>query len=199
MSIIKSVFVGLIICLSFAANAQETDENSGQGFISDELFIYMHSGAGKNYRIVGTINAGTEIQLTQNSQNDFTQIIDPKGKTAWVESQYVSTTPGLRNVIAELNGKLADYSEQNNQLESQLAQASSNVERLNRQATQLNSEIATLNKQLTATQAKLKDQDTNIKKEWFYNGAIVLGIGLILGLLLPKLGGRRRSNMDNWN
>jgi len=195
----KSVFIAIFLYLSFSVGAQETSKNTTPGFISDELFIYMHSGAGKNYRIVGTINAGTEIQLTGNSENDFSQIIDPKGKNAWVETQYISTNPGLRNVIAELNGKLADYSEQNNQLENQLQQATANVDQLNSQTTQLNNEIAGLNKQLTQTQAKLKDQDTNLKKEWFYNGAIVLGIGLILGLVLPRLGGRRRNRMDSWN
>jgi SH3 domain protein len=44
----------------------------------------------------------------------------------------------------------------------------------------------------------LKDQDTNIKKEWFFNGAIVLVIGLLLGLILPRLAARRKGSMDNW-
>ena len=53
--------------------------------------------------------------------------------------------------------------------------------------------------QLTSAQAKLKNQDMDIKKEWFFNGAIVMGIGLLLGLVLPRLAARRKSSMDTWN
>ncbi|MEW6982394.1 TIGR04211 family SH3 domain-containing protein [Colwelliaceae bacterium 6471] len=196
MNILKSLFTGILLATAFPLMAEE---QTTPGFISDDLFIYMHSGAGSNYRIVGTVNAGAEIQLTNTEQNGYTQIIDPKGKTTWVESQYVSTTPGLRNIIAELNGKLADTSEANSQLENQIAQAQNTIDTLNSKTAQLNNDIASLNKQLSSTQAKLKDQDTNLKKEWFYNGAMVLGIGLLLGLVLPRLGGRRKNTMENWN
>jgi SH3 domain protein len=39
----------------------------------------------------------------------------------------------------------------------------------------------------------------NILKEWFFTGAIVLGIGLILGLILPKLFTRKRNTMQSWS
>lgn len=199
MSIFKSTLICLSLAFSASLFAQEASEETTQGFISDDLQVFMHSGAGNNYRILGTVNAGVEVQLTNKTQNDYTQIIDPKGRVAWVESIHVSTNPGLRNVIAEMNGKLADLSDQNSQLEQQLTQLTNDSSQLSSEKAQLNNEIASLTQQLTATQAKLKDQDTNIKKEWFFNGAIVLGVGLLLGLILPRLGSRRKSNIDSWN
>ena len=195
----KTILFSLTLGFVASTSAQENTEPTTPAFITDDLQVFMHSGAGKNYRIVGTVNAGDEVQLTNQQQNSYTQIIDPKGRTAWVENIYVSTNPGLRNVIAEMNGKLAALTDENNQLATQLDTANASVETLTTQTESLQTEITSLNQQLNSTQAQLKDQDTNIKKEWFFNGAMVLVVGFILGWLLPKFGGRRKNNMDSWN
>lgn len=215
MKSVKNLFLSLILPLSLplssVAMAEElpmetqsltetTVNDSNTAYIADDLFIFMHTGAGKNYRILGSISAGTEIKLTGATENSFTEIIDDKNRRAWVDSQYISTNPGLRFVIAELNGKLAGYSESEGQLGQEIEQAKTTIDKLTLEHSQQASEIVNLNKQLLETQSQIKIQDTNIKKEWFFNGAIVLAIGLILGLIIPKLiGVRRARNMDSWN
>ncbi len=198
MNVVKSILTLVLLSLSLGLSAEENSADLTPAFISDDLFIYMHAGAGNNYRILGTINAGTEVQLTGKSQNDYSQIIDNKGKQTWVESKYVSTKPGLRNVIAELNTKMASTSETTSLLEQELSNNNEQVTSLRNQNTKLQNDLAALNIELIATKAKLKDQDTNIKKEYFYNGAIVLGFGLILGLILPRLGSRKKTSMESW-
>lgn len=196
MKVTNITLILLSLSLSFQIFAQET--NTKPGFISDDLSIFMHSGAGTNYRITGSINAGTEIQLTGQQQNDFTQIINDKNRQAWVESKYVSEEPGLRNVIAELNGRLATNSENENSLNATIEQDKLVLNRLQEENTNLKNQLATLTADLTSTKSKLKDQDTNIKKEWFFNGAIVLGLGLLLGLVLPRLGSKKKQSMGSW-
>jgi SH3 domain protein len=198
MKFIKGLLVGLILSLSSPLFAEDTSSNLASGYISDDLFIYMHSGAGNNYRILGSINSGTEIKVTGNIENDYTEIIDEKNRNVWVESKYVSLKPGLRFVIAELNEKLANTTSNTDNMSEELSQARNIIENLSSEKAKLNNEISQLNKTLITTQSKLKDQDTNIKKEWFFNGAIVLVIGLILGLIIPRLAGRRKGSMDNW-
>lgn len=202
MKVIRMLFIGalfLIIAPVFAQDVeQNTQSTTASGFISDDLFIYMHSGAGKNYRIIGTINAGTQVKLTGNTANDYTEIRDENNKTSWVESQYIAEKPGLRFVVAELNSQIASAGDNNSQLDAQLNQLKDTINNLTEQNTSLKNEVLTLNTTLVSTQSKLKDQDTNIKKQWFFNGAIVLGVGLILGLVLPRLFTRRRSKMDSW-
>jgi len=206
MKAIRKFFISVLLILSSSILAQTVAQAAEQnspvdmpsGFISDELFIYMHSGAGTNYRILGSINAGTQVKLTGNSANNFTEILDDKGRKAWVESKYVSDKPGLQFVVAELNSQIASASDNNNQLDAQLNQLKDAVNNLTNKNSSLTKEITSLNTRLINTQSKLKDQDTNIKKQWFFNGAIVLGIGLILGLILPRVFARRRSNMDSW-
>jgi len=199
MKFVKTLFSCLLLLSPFCIQAEEAaPQELTQGFISDELFIYMHSGAGNNFRILGSINSGTEIKLTHVEENDYTQIIDNRGRSVWVESKYVSAKPGLRYIIAELNEKLANVESIGVELDGQLSAANNKTELLDLEQIKLNSEITSLNKELSEVKLKLKDQDMNIKKEWFFNGAIVLAFGLILGLIIPRLIARKKSSMDNW-
>jgi SH3 domain protein len=199
MNSIKGLFLGLSLCLSFFSMAQEAPQNLEKGYISDQLFIYMHSGAGNNYRILGTINAGLEVQLTGKKENGYSQILDTKGREAWVENNFVSTKPGLRHVIAELNGRLANTTDNSDKAQNQLLAANNKIDNLSNEKKSLSDKINILSAELKETKGQLINQDANLTKEWFFNGAIVLFAGLILGLIIPKIGtGRRRENMDNW-
>ncbi|WP_448556148.1 TIGR04211 family SH3 domain-containing protein [Thalassotalea montiporae] len=187
-----------LIAVSLTSFAQQATPELEDGFISDELFIYMHSGAGNNYRIVGSINAGSQVKLTGEKLNGYTQIVDDKDRTAWVEDRYVSNKPGLRHVVAELNGQLASTGEQEAQFRTQIAESKKLLTAAQSQNTELTNKITSLESELASAQAKLETQDMDVMKEWFFNGGIVAGLGLLAGLFLPQLFGRRKSSMDSW-
>ncbi|WP_338027147.1 TIGR04211 family SH3 domain-containing protein [Colwellia maritima] len=100
-------------------------------------------------------------------------------------------------MVADLNGKLASRSDYSAKLDGELNEAKNTVNVLNKEKEKLEIEFKKVQQQLELAESKIKDQDTNIKKQWFFNGAIVLGIGLILGLILPRFFARRRSSMDS--
>jgi len=201
MNNVINVIAVLAISLSSSlfVSALAAENNYKQGYISDELFIYMHSGPGTNYRILGTIIAGSEVKITGSSDNGYSEIIDNKNRATWVESKYVSTEPGLRVVVADLNSKISSSSDFTSQLDGQVNELKSKVNSLTNDKKKLTAELKQVTATLTKTQTKIKDQDTNIKKQWFFNGAMVLGVGLILGLILPRFFARRRGSMDNWS
>ena len=188
-----------LFCFSFSlfSVAQEQEDNFADGYISDDLFIYMHAGAGTNYRILGTITAGTPIKVTGETLNDYSQIIDEKGRQTWVESKYVSSKPGLRFVVAELNSQLAAGSDSETMLKNDLADKQNTLAALRNKNNELTDQLTQLNNELSTTKLALKSQDTDIQKEWFYNGAIVLVIGLLLGIILPYIASRKRK-VDSW-
>lgn len=199
--IIKQVILGFFITfstLTFVQAQEDSASDNKQAYISDDLSIYMHAGPGTNYRILGTINAGTEIVTTGKSDKGYSEILEENNRLTWVETKYIMSKPGLRFVVADLNGKLASSSDVTAQLDGEINELKNTLEQLKQDKEKLQSEFKQVNKQLKATESQVKDQDTAIKKQWFFNGAIVLGIGLILGLVLPKLFARRRSSMDNW-
>ena len=181
-----------------AQNSPETTENLQAAFISDDLFIYMHAGPGTNYRIVGSINAGDEVRLTGEQENGYINFIDAKGRSAWVESKFISESAGLRAAITELNGKLAEQEQQHTQTKISLENSQSQFSAQQSKERALQEQVTKLTKELEKTKAEVSNQDIELKKQYFFNGAIVLGVGLILGLLLPRLAIRRRSSMESW-
>ncbi|WP_019028427.1 TIGR04211 family SH3 domain-containing protein [Colwellia piezophila] len=191
--------LAITILSSLFLSAQAAENTYKQGFISDELFIYTHAGPGTNYRIISTISAGTEIKVTGSKDNGYSEIIDDKSRTTWVESKYVTAQAGLRFVVAELNKKIANSSSFTSQLDGEVNELSSKVNLLTNDKKKLTAELKEITATLAITRTKIKDQDTNIKKQWFFNGAMVLGVGLILGLILPRFFSRRKGSMENWS
>ncbi|MDO6428077.1 TIGR04211 family SH3 domain-containing protein [Thalassotalea sp. 1_MG-2023] len=199
MKIMTCLVIATLSLLAPQALSEESQQEPKESaYIIDDLFIYMHAGAGANYRIVGSVNAGDEIKLTGNESNGYTEIIDPRDRITWVESKYLSKTPGMRVAIAELNTKLANQEENVEQSESSLSLANQQINQLKANEKALNKQITTLTRDLKTAQSKVDNQDLAVKKEYFFNGAIVLAIGLIFGLILPRLAARKRSSMDNW-
>jgi len=204
---IKQGVIGFFITFSaftvVQAQEEALPENSlskgKQVYISDDLTIFMHAGPGTNYRILGTINAGAKIQTTGKSDKGYSEIVDDKKRVTWVETKYITLKPGLRFVVTELNRKVVTSSDYTNQLDGELNELKSSVEILNQDKNKLSSQLKKVEKQLKETQSKVKDQDTKVLTQRFYNGAIVLGVGLLLGLVLPRFFARRRSSMDSWS
>jgi SH3 domain protein len=193
------VSFSLLFCAVISSQAQENASSiNKQGFIIDDLSIFMHTGPGTNYRILGTINAGSEIKTTGKSDKGYSEIIDNKNRKTWIETKYLTAKPGLRYVVAELNGKIASSSDYTNQLDGEVNQLRSSVEILSKDKEKLSVQLTQVEQQLKVTLTKVKDQDAKILTQRFYNGAIVLGVGLLLGLIIPKFFSRRKSSMENW-
>jgi SH3 domain protein len=193
------VFIYFSLILLAPLTYAEDSKTSKNGYITDNLSIFMHAGPGTNYKIVGSINAGSQIDITGNNTNDYAEIIDEKKRTAWVESKYISETAGLRSTVTELNDKVNKATDFTQQLDGEVNELKNIITNLEQQNNLLTKDAKKLNKALAETSSKLIGQDTDIQKQWFFNGAVVLGIGLILGLILPRIFTRRRGNMDSWS
>ena len=132
-------------------------------------------------------------------ESDYSEIIDEKSRKAWVETKYVTTEPVLRISIEELNNKISSNNDYTSQLDGQVNTLTSKVNTLLSEKKALTTKLQSVTDELEQTRLKVKDQDMNILKEWFFTGAVVLGIGLILGLILPKLFTRKRNTMQSWS
>ncbi len=198
-NVINVIAVIAIILFSSLFSIVHAEDNSPErGYISDNLFIYMHAGPGTNYRILGTIIAGSEIKVTGAQENGYSEIIDPKNRATWVESKYVTSKAGLRFTVAELENKLSSSTVFTSQLDGEVNDLKNKVNLLTNDKKKLLAELKQLQTTLSETRTKIKDQDTNIKKQYFFYGAIVLGLGLIFGLILPLFFKRRRASMNSW-
>lgn len=194
----KNLAVILTLFLSFVSlSSSAQEEQFNDGYIIDELFIYMHAGPGTNFRILGSVNAGSQILVTGNSENNFTQIRDGKDRLGWVENKYISQEPGLGVQLLQAQQELESAKMTLTQNVDEQADLRLELNSLQNEKQQLESQLVELNKQLVAAKSVQQEQNFEIKKQWFINGAIVLGVGLLLGLILPKLSTPKRK-MNSW-
>ena len=190
----------LIACSFQAFSLQDTAdlEASSSHYIRDDLFIFIHTGPSRNYRILGSVVAGTPITvLEENTETEFTQITDNEGRTGWVESQFVTSTmsqaeqlPKLREALRQTQDSLQTAQSDNARIRQQLNEARQQV-----------SELTTENESQASTITRLTAQVDNADNEemvmWFTRGGMVAGAGILLGVLLTFIPKRRRRD-DQW-
>ncbi|MEP1448286.1 MAG: TIGR04211 family SH3 domain-containing protein [Paraglaciecola sp.] len=179
--------------------AQEPNDSEGEiRFISDDLFTYLHAGPGRNFRILGSVVAGTRVTLLQeDTEKNFVEIIDDKQRTGWVDADFISVSssvrelvPGLQQQVQSAEQTIQQQRQSNDLLNQQIADLTSQNSNLKKKLSEAEKE------NLTITQT-LADYDQTAQMEWFTRGGIVAVISLLLGIVLTYLPKKRRRN-DNW-
>ncbi|WP_293747521.1 TIGR04211 family SH3 domain-containing protein [uncultured Paraglaciecola sp.] len=179
--------------------AQEPNDSEGEiRYISDDLFTYLHAGPGRNFRILGSVVAGTRVTLLQeDTENNFVEIIDDKQRTGWVDAEFINVSrsvrelvPGLQQQAVKTEQTILQQRESNDLLNQQIADLTS----LN---TNLKKKLSDAEKENTEITKTLADYDQTAQMEWFTRGGIVAVISLLLGIILTYLPKKRRRN-DNW-
>ena len=197
-----SFFLFCFALISPIANAEQPH------YISDNLFTYLLKGPGSQYRIVGSVNAGSPVTLLETDK-DYSRVTDERGRTGWVESKFISTDvalqerlPVLETELTTLKAKLVDAlttnDGKNSDLNSTLAQRNSQINKLETRNTQLQNELTIAQDDVRTLRAKIDTQKDDLLMKWFTYGGVVAGIGLLLGLLLPHITPRRRKRANGW-
>lgn len=193
------LFLTLFCAFSSPVAGQDASDDEQQvRYISDDLITYMHSGPGRNYRILGSLTAGSKVvQLQVNGEAGYVEILDEKQRTGWVEAKYVSNKASLRERLPELQERLSrantsiDQQQQSNQLLSQ------RIEQLSKQNNQLSRDVQQLQSDNARLGAELNQQDQSAKMQWLTRGGLIALGGAVLGVLLTFIPRRKRRN-DQW-
>ncbi|WP_046004187.1 TIGR04211 family SH3 domain-containing protein [Pseudoalteromonas rubra] len=177
------------------AQAQSATDNNG--YIVDDLYLFMHTGPGKNYRILGSVEAGTAITILNTEQDDFIQIKDDKDREGWVQSQFVTSEPGLRQRLESANQALSDNNAQLNTLQSRIPQLEQANLQLQQDNTTLKNNITELEQALEAqVQASRNKVQTEQHMLLSYGGGIGIA-GILIGVILTLVLSRRKR-YDGW-
>lgn len=195
-----TLLFGLVL-VGLPAAAQQTSDNSladSDHYIADNLIVYMHSGPGRNYRILGSIEAGVPVTVLQtNAEEGFAQINDADGREGWVETQYLIDTISRRAQVPQLSQRLADSEQQLNQIESRNSDLSQQLAQVKQQNTQLESALKEAEQSVSTLEAQISEYDTKERYRMFSYGGIVAGVGVILGIIVTFIPKRRRRT-DSW-
>ena len=191
------------LSVSTLAHAEE------KRYVSDELNTWVRSGPGDNYRLVGTVNAGEEVELLQtNEASNYAQVRDSSGRTAWIPLKELNTQPSLRTRVPELENQVKTLTDKLNNIDNTWNQRTADMQQkvagsdgvinsLKEDNQKLKNELIVAQKKVNAANLQLDDKQRTIIMQWFMYGGGVLGAGLFLGLVLPHLIPRRKSK-DRW-
>ncbi|OOF26931.1 arylsulfatase [Salinivibrio proteolyticus] len=181
-----------------------------ENYISDELFTYMHSGPGTQYRIIGSVDAGDKITvLNRDRDAGYSQVVDSRGRKGWVKSDYVTTQPGLKERLPALEAELKrvktalasaqdDAKAQQKGLVESLAKRNEQISKLEAHSSELNKKLIEAQSEIRALRAKIDTQKDDLLMRWFTYGGMVAGGGLLFGLVLPHLIPRKKRRRDGW-
>ncbi|MDU6925119.1 TIGR04211 family SH3 domain-containing protein [Franconibacter helveticus 513] len=199
-----------LICFSLLAlgitTAAHADEKR---YVSDELNTWVRSGPGDNYRLVGTLNAGEEVTLLQsNDSTNYGQVRDSNGRTAWIPLGQLKAEPSLRTRVPDLENQVntltqklnnidATWNQRTADMQKKVAASDSVINGLKEQNQKLKNELIVAQKKVNAANIQLDDKQRTIIMQWFMYGGGVLGVGLLLGLLLPHMIPSRKRK-DRW-
>ncbi|GGW56243.1 TIGR04211 family SH3 domain-containing protein [Alishewanella tabrizica] len=185
-------FVSLML---FWLPAQSQTEQT-PAFISDALVVYLHSGPGNQYRIIGTLAAGSSV-VRLSEQDGYAQIQYDSDKTGWVLKEQLSFTPGLNAQLSELQATFTEQSSRLAELEQSTNQLQTDLNRVTLERDQAQQELAKLSLSAERLTRELAQTQATFWQQPMVLGGAILVFGLLFGLMLPKLIPHRR-NSDRW-
>ena len=146
---LKHCLLGLLLtATSFISQAQEAQtansSDANSAYIIDNLYTFMRSGAGKNYRLLGSVDAGTKLTVLSKEENGFIKIKDDKDREGWVESKFISQTPGLHQQYQTLSSEMSTVQNKLRQAQIELPQLQEHNQSLTNQNKLLNQQITEL-------------------------------------------------------
>lgn len=202
----KIVIAGLTLLTLSALAPAHADEKR---YVSDELSTWVRSGPGDQYRLLGKLNAGEEVQLVQtNDATHYGQIRDSEGRVVWLPLSQLSAQPSMRTRVPQLEQQVKDltdklgnidnsWNQRTAEMQNKVASSDSVINGLKEQNQKLKNELIVAQKKVSAANVQLDDKQRTIIMQWFMYGGGVLGVGLLLGLLLPHMVPRRQKK-DRW-
>ena len=192
-------------------------------WVSDQFEVTLRSGPSTSNAIQLMVRSGTRLEvLERDPDSGYSRVQTGGGTEGWVLSRYLMSEPAAREQLAELTSQLTNATTRGSSLTSQLEAvrgeydtATSTVAALERDRTALertaanvlsiNEQNKSLREQLAATEiqvATLEQENRELGRQttryWFMTGALVLLVGMGLGLWLPRIRWQRRSRYDRF-
>lgn len=200
----RAVAAGVLVSV-WCVNGVAQPEN--EAWVSDELSTYVRSGPTDGYRIVGTLNAGEQVEVLETS-GDYTRVRGDGGDTVWILSDELQETPSATEQLPELESRVAaltdeldgineEWEQRVGTMRDTLEARQQRIDELETRNDQLSSNVDESSEQVRVLQARLDTQEEDLLLRYFMYGGGVAGAGLVVGLIVPHLP-RRRKKRDRW-
>jgi SH3 domain protein len=196
LAFLTVVFLLLSPLSSAQETEQETDAPREVRYISDELFIYLHAGPGRDFRILGSITAGTTVSLIEvDSSAGYAQVEDDRGRTGWVESKFVSRIPSIRAELTLARERVAEQQIEVDEALNAMRKAKRDRQEAEEQRLSLNRSLTKSLEEKAELARVIDRKDRNDQMRWFTRGTVLALVSVLFGFLLGLYARKRgKSN-----
>lgn len=178
-------------------------------YITENLSTYMRKGAGDQYKISGSIQAGEKITLLDRKDR-FVLIRDSRNREGWVLASEISQTASPRELIPQLQQEVQTLTAKLKNMDSDWQRRTAEMQRRSQDAEKQSSNLFEENAQLKRELEIVKNKNRNLEImqdaekrtiaiQYFIYGGSVLVVGLLLGLIIPIILPKRRSRNGGWS
>ena len=193
--------IKLLLCLLFSSSSFAATQ-----YVTDNLVIFMHSGPSLEYRIIGNLTVGSEVNaLEYNEETKFMQVRTKEGKLGWVKLSDLQRQPPANVVLPKIQKELAAAKETlknaNSSNDQTLSAKDQEISEKDEQIIQLELEKKTLEESVARLEALNVEFDileetkeSRMMMKWLMYGGSILFFGIIFGLILPFLPRRKKRN-----
>lgn len=168
------------------------------GYISDNVYLFLHGGPGKEYRIRGSIEAGQPITTLGEQQGKYSKIVDHKGREGWILTEMISRKKSFRILNSEIKAKLATTQAE---LEAAVKSGDNTTKELQKTKSALSKtqrELDRSNQERDRAVSQLRSIEKNERFQLWKEGGIIGGIGILVGIILVYLPRPRRKPKNRW-
>jgi len=172
-----------------------------QQYISDEISVTIRLKPSNDAESLGVVKSGARVSVLESLGDDsFTHIRTADGRDGWITSRFISDQPAAKEQLTLLRQQLDQAHAQTQSLQHDLDAAQQQLAKAKPAL-----EMAGENDKLRATilqreqQASALEQQFDTEKarrETIVTGAVLVGGGILIGLVLPWLGGRKKRRSE---
>ena len=178
-------------------------------YIAENLSTYMRKGAGNQFKISGSIQAGEPVTVLDKKDN-FVLIRDSRNREGWVLASEISQTASPRELIPQLQQEVQTLTAKLKNMDSDWQRRTAEMQRRSQDAEKQSSNLFEENAQLKRELEIVKNKNRNLEImqdaekrtiaiQYFIYGGSVLVVGLLLGLIIPIILPKRRSRNGGWS
>ena len=178
-------------------------------YITENLSTYMRKGAGNQFKISGSIQAGEPVTVLDKKDN-FVLIRDSRNREGWVLASEISQTASPRELIPQLQQEVQTLTAKLKNMDSDWQRRTAEMQRRSQDAEKQSSNLFEENAQLKRELEIVKNKNRNLEImqdaekrtiaiQYFIYGGSVLVVGLLIGLIIPIILPKRRSRNGGWS
>lgn len=172
-----------------------------QQYISDDISVTIRQKPSNDALSLGVVKSGARVTVLDSLGADsFAHIRTADGRDGWITARFLSAQPAAKEQMLQLKQQLEQVHGQTQSLQRELDSAQQQLAKA-RPAL----EMAGENDKLRADIARREQQVSELERQFdgerarrdtLATGAGLVGGGIILGLLLPWIGTRKRRYSD---